>query len=124
MNHDSTGIMPRVRSTKLKTLNAYPNCPYCASSARSRSFIAREMMHGTQELHGYEECGGCGSLLIQCLPALNDGVYGPAYYSHAPLRNSSWVRRWVQDERTRYTLGSRSVVGRLVCHHWGQPSWA
>jgi SAM-dependent methyltransferase len=77
-----------------------PVCLACESPAAPRRFTAREMMFGLRQAFTYRECGECGSLQIEEIPANLAEYYGGGYYSLAePRRREGWKalrRAWAR----------------------------
>jgi SAM-dependent methyltransferase len=80
-------------------------------------------MYGSWEEFDYVECVSCGSLQIQKIPEDLSKFYSGEYYSFKTPRPrfGDRVKRFVRNERAKYGLFRRSLLGRLFMRIYGEP---
>ena len=94
-------------------------CKVCGSLGGNQDFYPREMMFGFRETFRYFQCHSCGCLQIAEVPEDLGPYYPPEYYSFAPLRQAtplrrSWVRRMLAAKRKEAAFFHRGILGRLL----------
>jgi 2-polyprenyl-3-methyl-5-hydroxy-6-metoxy-1,4-benzoquinol methylase len=96
-------------------------CRICGNGEGNRGFVAREMMLGLRDRFHYQECGRCGALQIDQIPADLGRYYAPPYYAFAPLQDVPALRRWLSRRLAAHALGAPDPVGALVARVRGVP---
>ena len=100
-------------------------CLCCGESKKTNQFSVPELLFGTRETFGYEECGRCGSLQICSVPEDLGRYYPTNYFSFkkrgmaAPTRLSALVRKTAG----RIVLGPPGLAKSAVLRATS-PSWA
>jgi SAM-dependent methyltransferase len=89
-------------------------CRICGNDAGNRAFTAMEMMLGTRDRFGYQECGRCGALQIREIPADLAPYYAPPYYSFEPPRPVPPLKRWLKRRLARHLFGRLDPLGALL----------
>jgi SAM-dependent methyltransferase len=96
-------------------------CRICDSIAGNKKFTAREMMMGTRHEFPYIECGACGCLQIEKIPANLSDYYPATYYSLTDLRSNKWLmskdnklKALLKQRRSHFAMTGRGVIGRIV----------
>jgi SAM-dependent methyltransferase len=86
-------------------------CRICGNRASNRTHIAQEMMLGLRDEFSYLECGDCGCVQIQEIPADMPKYYPADYYSfdqHGP------VTTFLRHCRARHALERFNLIGWLL----------
>jgi ubiquinone/menaquinone biosynthesis C-methylase UbiE len=94
-------------------------CEICNNSTQNKSYVAREMMFGYRDEFEYFECSECGCLQIKEIPKNISKYYPKNYGSFGKLdrwlvSKDNFLKSFLKRERTKYHLGQKSFVGRLV----------
>lgn len=101
-------------------------CRVCDNQQDNKLHRAREMMFGLRDEFDYVECGACGCVQIQSLPA-DLSKYYPGHYwdfqrSHMPVPLANGPRRYWRRRVARYWLHQgRDPVGRLLALNRQRP---
>lgn len=91
-------------------------CRICDNALGNRLHYPREMMFGWGDVFEYLECGYCGCLQINDVPADLGRYYAGGYYSYkAPKEKSvpAWALQ-LRKKRTRALLGEREATGSVM----------
>ena len=89
------------------------NCPQCGSAANARYRVADLNRRVSKEKFQYYQCGSCGLVFLDRLPADLARYYPPQYYELPPSREA--LSRNAQFERYKLDLVTRHVArGRLL----------
>lgn len=92
-------------------------CRICANARGNRQYRVHEMMFGTGESFPYVECGECGCVQIESIPA-DPSIYYPSnYYSFSMPSTASHMGRLsdlLAGARNAHYLWHRNVVGWLL----------
>ena len=76
---------------------------------------------GTRDAFDYVECGACGTLQIERIPADLARYYEGGYYAFEKPYVTPWPKRWLKRRLARHLLGHVDPVGRLVAALWREP---
>lgn len=93
-------------------------CRICGSRDVAGRYRFREMMFGLREPFDYFQCGRCGCLQIQEIPADVGRYYGQGYYSLTAPRTRSGLKGWLSRQRSRYVFSGKGWFGRLLHRSW------
>lgn len=89
------------------------NCPQCGSAANARYRVADLNRRVSKEKFQYYQCGSCGLVFLEPLPADLARYYPPQYYELPPSREA--LSHNAQFERYKLDLITRHVGrGRLL----------
>lgn len=103
-------------------------CRVCGNRTGNRTFAVREMMFGLRDEFDYVECGACGCLQIAEVPRNLERYYPGKYYSYAPAKEPSVLRRLLLRHRFAQSMGTVDTpLGRLLVNRYGAPAlseWA
>lgn len=96
-------------------------CKICSNEEGNVSFIAKELMFGTQDKFEYFECKKCGCLQINSIPNYLSKYYPQkSYYSfkgisppiiHKYFRN---LRFFLRKKRSNYLIFRKDYLGKLI----------
>lgn len=89
-------------------------CRVCGNGADNRPLGLREMMFGTRERFAYTECGRCGCVQIDQVPADLGRHYPANYYSFGPPPAGPAWKRMLKRRRGRAAFGGGDPLGALV----------
>lgn len=98
-------------------------CRVCGNEDGNLRFLARETMYGWNEKFAYFQCGGCGCLQIEEIPANLARYYGGSYYSYCAPPTQGRLSRYLKRERAKYFLTGQSLVGRAVSRFTKAPQF-
>ena len=94
-------------------------CRICGSVGKRRFFNAQERQFGIGDQFTYFECGECGSLSIDSVPAQLSKYYPPHYYSFGQTDGEhpgdiGWLRRKLRARRSMFNIYGKDLLGRGV----------
>lgn len=91
-------------------------CRICGNAAGNTSYPVREMLHGSREPFTYFQCGACGCLQIESVPADLARHYPAEYQAYKDYRRRSRnrLRQFVDSRRVRFELSGQGTLGRLL----------
>jgi len=94
-------------------------CRICGSHGKRRFFDAQERQFGMGDRFTYFECGDCGSLSINSVPAQLSKYYPPHYYSFGRLSGENpedigWLRRQLRARRSMFNIYNKDLLGRWI----------
>jgi SAM-dependent methyltransferase len=91
-------------------------CRICGNAPDNARYRAREMLHGTRETFEYFECGSCGCVQIEEIPADLAAFYPDDYFSFRSLSelDGNLVRRFIDPHRVRSGFGAPDAIGRVA----------
>ena len=97
-------------------------CLICKNVAGNRFLTVREMMFGLRDPFQYLECGNCGCLQIDGIPA-DPARYYPVEYYPEPPRNLGrrGIKSALRRKRAEYCLTGKGIIGRLAVNKYGRP---
>ena len=103
-------------------------CRVCGATEGHRRHVAREMMFGWRDPFPYLECGRCGCLQIEQVPADLARYYGEGYYSFGAGLDSEFADPTLaaaRGESVRALLTLPEPQARAVAHgDMRRPLWA
>ena len=89
-------------------------CRICGAEAEHPRFEARERMFGWGDRFGYFQCGRCGCLQIDSVPADLARFYGNGYYAYGTPAYRNPLTAWLSGRRDAWALWGHSPVGRWL----------
>lgn len=94
-------------------------CRICHAVGKRIYFSARERQFGIGDEFTYFECGECGSLCIDNIPAQLSKYYPSHYYSFErdtdqPLGQVGWFRRRLRARRALFNIYGSDWLGGLI----------
>ena len=119
MTHDNLqDSAPSIAATEVNQ-PANTACRICGSIGERRFFKAKERQFGMGDEFTYFECGECGSLCMNSVPANLGHYYPPHYYSFGSNNGQrpadiGWLRRKLRAHRAMFNIYGKDMLGRLI----------
>jgi len=100
-------------------------CRICGNNANNKTFVVREMLHGTREVFEYFQCSACGCLQIMTVPGDLARHYPPNYqaYKDYTRKAHNKTRSFFDSRRARYELMDRGWFGRFLAMFYPAPDY-
>ena len=89
-------------------------CGACGSEGERNSHLARELMLGLHDEFTYAECGTCGALELDAIPADLSRYYPSAYYSYADVQPNSLREKFKMFVKGRLAASILASNGRSM----------
>lgn len=86
-------------------------CRICGHLRDNKVHLVREMGFGTRDAFQYVECGSCGCLQIDAVPADVAKYYPPNYYS---FQEHGLVKTWLRRQWSRYSFEGTGIIGKAL----------
>ena len=89
-------------------------CKICSNEKENKTYEAREMMFGYQDIFRYFQCPVCDCLQIEDFPKNMSKYYPDDYYSYQTLSSCNAIRGLFMRLRDAYALFGKGLIGKLL----------